>query len=268
MSTLGKSIRMKRLLNRTSGKLLDITLDHAIARGVLPGMININETLAAVMQVGPDALTMHKGIAQKCFEPYAGQCGLIIKCSSFSPFHKTFDTWVTEIDEAVRLGADAVSMGVIIGDEHQPEALRSFGLFVRQAELAGLPIITHIYPRGNLIPPEERLTVENIRYAARVGAELGADIVKTEYTGSAESFHEVAVACPAMLVAAGGVDAKTDRDFLQKTKDVMDSGAAGVAYGRFVWQHPHPAKFMTALKMIIHEDAGTEEAVKYLTSEE
>ena len=218
MSTLGKTIRMKRLLNNTSGKLLDITLDHAIARGVLPGMIRVDETLSAVMQGGPDAVTMHKGIAEKCFRPYAGQCGLIIKCSSFSPFHKTFDTWVTEIDEAVRLGADAVSMGVIIGDDRQPEALHSFGQFVRQAELAGMPVITHIYPRGNLIPPEERLSVENIRYAARVGAELGADIVKTEYTGSPESFHEVVEACPAMLVAAGGVDAKTDEDFLRKPK--------------------------------------------------
>jgi len=264
MTSLGKQVRLNRLLNKESHKLLAITLDHAIARGVLPGLEDVAGGLQAVMQGKPDAVTLHKGIAEQCFSPYAGQVGLIIKCSSFSPFHKSFDALVTQVDEAVRIGADGAAIGLIVGDSRQPEALSVVGKFVREAELAGLPVIGHIYPRGDLISESERATVENVSYAARVGAELGIAIIKTTYTGSTESFARVVEACPALVVAAGGIDSRTVQEYLQKTRDVMDSGALGVAYGRFVWGYKDPPSLIRGLKAIIHEGRSVDEALEII----
>jgi DhnA family fructose-bisphosphate aldolase class Ia len=255
---LGKQIRLRRLLNRKSNKILAVTLDHPIARGVLPGIVDVSETLRAVMAGGPDAVTLHKGIAATCMPPYADDTALIIKCSSFSPYQYTYDTLVTEVDEAVRLGADAVAIGLIVGDTRQSEGLKMVGQFIRQADLASMPVVAHIYPRGDLIPKDEQATVENVQYAVRVGAELGVSFIKTTYTGSAESFRSVVEACPAMVIAAGGISAPDVRSYLQKTRDVMDSGAAGVAYGRFLWQYADPARLIQAIKGVIHDNLSVE----------
>src|SRR5262245_8666412 len=115
MSELGRRVRLNRIMSAHPKRLLDITADHAIARGVIPGLENIADLIARMIQGKPDAITMHKGIAESCFMPYAGQIPMIIKCSSYSPFHHSYDTLITSVDEAVQLGADAVAIGVIVG---------------------------------------------------------------------------------------------------------------------------------------------------------
>ena len=112
---LGKEVRLKRLLG-PSGRLLAITIDHPITRGLLPGLEDIRTTMRKVVAGGPDAITMHKGIAEKVFTPYAGQSALIMKASAYSvQYHPTYDAPVADIEEAVRLGADAISVGCIVG---------------------------------------------------------------------------------------------------------------------------------------------------------
>lgn len=266
MSSIGHQIRLKRLMSRRPNRLLDVTVDHAIARGVIHGLEKIADVIACMVQGEPDAITMHKGIAESCFGPYTGKVSLVIKCSSYSPFHETYDTMVTRVEEAVALGADAVAIGVIIGDSLQPQALSQLGTFVKDARTLGMPTIAHIYPKGDLIPKNEQTSVENVRYAARVAAELGIDIVKTLYTGSPESFAQVIEASPALVVAAGGVEAKDVGEFLQKARDVVDAGGAGLACGRFVWDYVDPPRLIRALKHIIHEDGSVDDAVAMLES--
>ena len=98
MTVLGKIIRMKRLFSSISEKTLIVAMDHAIAWGVLPGIERINETLKAVIQAEPNAVILHKGIADSCFSKYAGQASLIIKMNSFTPFHPDFETRLVEIE--------------------------------------------------------------------------------------------------------------------------------------------------------------------------
>lgn len=257
---LGKSVRLNRLINPKSGRILVITVDHSIARGVLPGLEDICGTLAKIVAGGPDAVTMHKGIAEKCFEPYAGRTSLILKCTSFSPYQPTYDTWVTDVEEAVRFGADAASVGVIIGGEHQPEQLRTLGLISKQCALWGMPLVAHIYPRGEMV--DDKYSWKNVGYAVRAGAELGVDIVKTSYTGSPETFAKVVAQSPAKVVVAGGEVGETIEDYLRMTRDICDAGAAGVTYGRFVWQSPNPTAVIRALRAIIHDDLSAEAAIE------
>jgi len=264
MAFLGKEIRLKRLLNGKSGKLLAITVDHSIARGIQTGLIPIQKTIDRIVAGAPDAITMHKGIADMCFQPHAGKTALILKCSSFSPYQPGFDTWVTDVEEAVRMGADAASMGCILGGSEQPEQLRQLGLMAKQAMSFGMPLVAHIYPRGDFIEKKDQYTWKNVAYAVRAGAELGVDIIKTNYTGSPDTFAKVIEACPARVVVAGGEVGNKIEDYLRMTRDLMDIGAAGVTYGRFVWEYEYIAELVKVLKFIIHDNGSFSDAVKLL----
>jgi class I fructose-bisphosphate aldolase/fructose-bisphosphate aldolase/2-amino-3,7-dideoxy-D-threo-hept-6-ulosonate synthase len=264
MAFLGKEIRLKRLLNAKSGKLLAITVDHSIARGIQTGLIPIQKTIDRIVGGAPDAITMHKGIAEQCFGPHAGKISLILKCSSFSPYQPGFDTWVTDVEEAVRMGAEAASMGCILGGPEQPEQLRQLGLMAKQAASFGMPLVAHIYPRGSFIEKKDQYTWKNVAYAVRAGAELGVDVIKTNYTGSPDTFAKVVEACPARVVVAGGEVGNRIEDYLRMTRDLMDVGAAGVTYGRFVWEYEHIPELIKALKFIIHDNGSFADAVKLL----
>lgn len=264
MPYLGKDIRLARLLNAKSGKLLAITVDHSIARGIMSGLIPIQSTIDRIVAGAPDAMTMHKGIAEQCFGKHVGKTALILKCSSFSPYQPGFDTWVTDVEEGVRLGADAVSMGCIVGGPEQAEQLRQLGVMAKQAASFGMPLVAHIYPRGSFIEKKNQYDWKNVAYAVRAGAELGVDILKTNYTGSPDTFRKVVEACPARVVVAGGEVGNKIEDYLKMTRDIIDVGGAGVTYGRFVWEYGHMPELIRVLKFLIHENGTLKEAVTLL----
>jgi DhnA family fructose-bisphosphate aldolase class Ia len=100
-----------------------------------------------------------------------------------------------------------------------------------------------------------------VTYAARVGAELGVDIIKTMWTGSADSFRQVVEGCPAMVALAGGDMGETLEDYLRMTREALDVGLGGVTYGRFVWQHRNPTAVIRALRALIHDNASIAQAL-------
>ena len=258
---LGKKVRLNRLFNRESGNILVIALDHAVGWGVIPGIDTIEETMEAVVQARPDAVTMLKGTARQVFEPYAGTIPFIMKATTFSPYQPAYDTAVGSVEEAVRLGADAIAMGATVCGEHQQELLTQLAEFSRQAELAGLPTVTHIYPKGGLIKKEDRYREEHVKYAARAGAEMGIDIIKTFYTGDKETFARVVKATPASVVISGGPKLPSIRDVYRMVYDGIAAGAKGVTFGRNVWQANDPGKVIAALKHIIHSQGTVDEAM-------
>lgn len=261
--SLGKHIRLRRLLG-DNDRLVGITMDHPIARGVLPGLENAQAALAAVAKGKPDSITLQKGIAARLFAPYAPAIALILKSTSYAPYHRTLDVPTATVDEALRLGAEAISVGVLVGGPLQASQITHLGAVSREAELAGLPLVAHIYPRGEDLKGD-RLSAENVSYAVRVGAELGVDIIKTEWTGSADSFAEVVAAgAPARVVLAGGNPGKELRDYFQMTEDALSAGAAGATYGRFVWGHEHPGRVVEALHMLIHQGATVDDAAAHV----
>lgn len=263
MTSLGKQIRLRRLFRRGSGRILVVALDHAIGWGILPGIEKIEETLDLVVRGGADAVTMLKGSAERCFERHAGQIALIMKCTTFSPYHSTYDAPVGSVKDALLLGADAIAMGVTIGSDRQSELLRNLGRLTSEATAMGLPVIAHIYPRGGLIAAEEKYRVEKVAYAARTAMELGVDIVKTYYTGAVESFARVVeVASPAWVVLSGGPKMDSQLDLFRMTSDAMRAGAAGVTYGRNVWQQREPVTMLEILGRLIDEDLDPEEAFR------
>jgi DhnA family fructose-bisphosphate aldolase class Ia len=153
-------------------------------------------------------------------------------------------------------------MALTVGSEEQATLLANLGALVREAERAGMPVVVHAYPNGELVPRTEVYSAGRVAYASRLAMELGVDVVKTFYTGSAESFARVVeVASPALVVAAGGPRLETDADVLRMAEGVVQAGAAGITFGRNIWQSPDGPALVRALKHVLHDNATAESAL-------
>lgn len=266
MAMLGKSVRMSRLVNTKSNKMMAITVDHAISRGIAPltGLQPIQKTIDAIVAGKPNAMTMTKGIAEHCMWKHAGKTSILLKCSSYSPAHPTYDISFGSVDEAIRMGADAVSIGAMTLGSFQSRQFEEIGRFSEECMTKGMPLIGHVYPKGESVPKEQQTTWENIAYCVRSASELGIDIIKTTYTGSPDTMAKVVSLCPARVVIQGGDTCKTLDDYLKMTKEAMDCGVGGVTMGRFVWDYHDITALVIVLRYIIHEGYSVKEAKELL----
>lgn len=261
---IGKRIRIERILNRKTGRCVIVPMDHGVSIGPVPGIIDMAETIDEVASGGANAVIEHKGMVGKGHRGYGNDIGLIIHLSASSslgpdPDHKVI---VTSVEKALKLGADAVSVHVNIGSKMEPEMLVQLGTISETCDEWGMPLIAMMYPRGGNIANEH--DEEVVKLAARAGAELGADIIKTNYTGKTETFKQVVDGCPVPVVIAGGPRVETDRELLQMVKDSIDVGGAGVAIGRNIFQAKSPRKTTQAIAEIVHNNMEVEEALKIL----
>jgi len=225
----------------------------------------MRSTISNLLEAKVDAFVIHKGIARTV---NTGNAGLIVHVSASTrhspdPNRKVR---VCSVLEALRLGADAVSVHMNMGAPSDAEMLTKLGDVADECHAYGLPLLAMMYPRGPSIQSEHEKTV--VAHAARLGAELGADIVKTNYTGDPESFKEVVASCPVPLIIAGGPKAKTDRDIFQMVYDANAAGCAGVSIGRNVFQHKDPRNMARALVAIVHEGARVDEALRLVGGEQ
>ncbi len=257
----GKKIRMKRIVNRVSGKTVIIPMDHGVTMGPIKGLRDIDQTVNMVIRGGANAAVVHKGIVTSTNRTEDTDIGLIIHLSastSLSP-ELNYKIAVCDVDEALALGADAVSVHVNIGAKTESTMLESLGKTAKECNRWGVPLLAMLYPRGDNV----ETNVETIKLAARVGAELGADIVKVPYTGDSESFEEVVKGCPVPVVIAGGAKLD-DKDTFLMIEGAMQAGAAGLSMGRNVFQHENPERFVKIACEMVHKGISATEALKLL----
>jgi len=264
MTILGKKIRMERIINRNTGRTVIVPMDHGISVGPIDGVIDMKKAIQDVSEGGANAIVEHKGLVGEGHRERGADIGLIIHMSAsttLSPYPHA-KTLVCTVEEAIKLGADAVSIHVNLGNGQEKEMLQDFGRVSYEARTWGMPLLAMIYPRGDKIKDEYDVSV--VKHAARVGDEMGADIVKVSYTGSGESFREVVEGCSIPVVIAGGEKMESDRDILEMVKGSVDAGGAGVSIGRNVFQHKDPKLIVRAISSIVHEGAGVEDAMNML----
>lgn len=258
---IGKKIRMERITDRRSGKAVIIPVDHGVTVGPVTGLIDIQETIHSVALGGANAMIMHKGLVETALNK-RGEMGLILHLSASTqiavdPHCKTL---VCTVEEAIQLGADAVSVHVNLGAGEEKSMMRDLGVVSKSAMGWGMPLLAMMYvktPQGR-----EQDDVNLVKHAARLGAELGADMVKVPYTGSTESFREVVEGCFVPVVIAGGGKIKTDRDLLEMVKGADIAGGAGVSIGRNVFQHKDPSRMVRAICKVVHGGSTVDEALK------
>ncbi|MBD3352031.1 MAG: fructose-bisphosphate aldolase [Candidatus Lokiarchaeota archaeon] len=269
MSSLGKAIRLERIMNRKTGNMIFVPMDHGLTVGAIKGLENMPAMVDKVALGGANAVIEHAGIAaaghrgsDKRKSYSSKDIGLIIHLSgstslSPTPNHKVL---VCSVEEALRMGADGVSIHINIGDETESDMLKQMGGIAQSCRYWGMPLIAMMYPRGPKIESEHDPKVINI--AARAGAELGADIVKTNYTGDIDSFKKITEGCPVPIIIAGGPKLDTRRDVLEMIYDAMQAGAHGVAMGRNIFQSENPTELVRAICMIVHQGYTVEETLK------
>jgi fructose-bisphosphate aldolase / 2-amino-3,7-dideoxy-D-threo-hept-6-ulosonate synthase len=261
---IGKRIRMERLMDRETGKTVIVPMDHGVTIGPVTGLIDLQETVNAVADGGADAFVVHKGVAEAGHRRRGKDVGLILHLSASTQMapDPTSKTMVCTVEEAIKLGADGVSIHVNLGAEDERSMLNDLGHAGRVATEWGMPLLAMMYTRGPHVKNE--YDVKLVKHAARVGAELGADIVKVVYTGSVESFREVVEGCFVPVVIAGGEKIGNDEDLCEMVKGAMAAGAAGVSIGRNVFQHKDPEKIVKAISGIVHRKSAVEEKVTRL----
>lgn len=264
MTILGKKIRIERIINRNTGKTVIVPMDHGISVGPIEGLTDMKSAIQNVAEGGANAIVEHKGLIGEGHRGKGRDIGLIIHLSastSLSPYPNA-KTLVCSVDEAIKLGADAVSIHVNLGNGGEKEMLRDFGKISYEARTWGMPLLAMIYPRGEKIKDEYGVQV--VKHAARVGDEMGADIVKVSYTGSAETFKEVVNGVSIPVVIAGGPKMDSDREILEMVKGSIDAGGAGVSIGRNVFQHKNPTRMVQAISAIVHDNSSVENALEIL----
>jgi fructose-bisphosphate aldolase/2-amino-3,7-dideoxy-D-threo-hept-6-ulosonate synthase len=237
-------------------------MDHGLTLGPIKGIErNLGEIVNKIALGGANAVLGHVGIPLYGHRGYGPDIGLILHLSgstSLSP-ESNYKVLVNNVLEAVKLGADGVSLHINIGTKTDPEMLEILGSVSRECREFGMPLLAMMYPRGENIDNEYDVHV--VKIAARVAAELGADIVKTNWTGDPDSFKEVVAGCMAPVIIAGGVKASV-RELLEVTKQSIEVGGAGVAFGRNVFQAEDPTKVVKALYLVVHKNYEASEAIR------
>jgi fructose-bisphosphate aldolase/2-amino-3,7-dideoxy-D-threo-hept-6-ulosonate synthase len=241
----GREVRLSRILR--DGKMLCIPMDHGISSGPIAGIDDIHRMIYICEDAGLTSVLVNKGIVKSM--PRPSRVGVL----------------AGSVEDAIRLGADGVSLHINIGAKEEPEMLIKLGSISAECLKWNMPLIAMMYPRGeNIKNPHDP---DIVAHTARVGAELGADIVKTVYTGDPDSFKRVVKGCPVPIVIAGGPKASSDEEVLEMTKGAMEAGAVGVTFGRNIFQHRNPPAMVRALAKVIFENASIKEALREIGNE-
>lgn len=262
---LGKEIRIERITNRRTGRTVIVPMDHGVTVGPVAGLTDMPGMVNQVARGGADAVLGHVGLARLGHRGYGPDIGLILHLSGSTslgpdPNHKVL---VSSVERAIKYGADAVSVHINIGAADESEMLRDLGEVAMQCEYWGMPLVAMMYTRGEKI--EDEYDVEVVKHAARVAAELGADIVKCNYTGSAESFAEVVEGCGKVpVVIAGGAKLGDDRALLEMVAGALEAGGAGVSIGRNAFQHEDPQGITRAIVGLVHRRKSVDEVLDEL----
>ncbi|MBU1047403.1 MAG: 2-amino-3,7-dideoxy-D-threo-hept-6-ulosonate synthase [Candidatus Omnitrophica bacterium] len=263
---IGKLIRLERIIDRNSGKTVILPMDHGLTMGPIEGLVDMKKIIDEAVEGGANAVILHKGIVISGHRSSGQDIGLIIHLTgstSLSPAPNA-KVAVCSVDEAIKLGADAVSVHINLGDPSEGIMLRHFGEVSRQCQEWGMPLLAMMYTRGDKIKNE--FDVKYVKHAARVGAEMGADIVKVNYTGSPESFKEVIEGCPVPVIIAGGEKLETEMDLWKIIEGALLSGASGVSIGRNIFQHKNPSLLIKTIGKMVHKNLSINEAVKMMSS--
>ena len=256
---IGKDIRIERIMDRNTGRAVIVPMDHGFSMGQIDGLLDMTKTISEVSDGGANAIVLHKGMVKRGHRRHGRDIGLIIHLSGSTSLNPDPNdkVIVCTVEEAVALGADAVSIHINLGAPNESRMLESAGLIVKDCNRWGMPLLVMIYPRGKGIDP---FSPQAIGHCVRVAEELGADLIKTNYPGSPEAFRKIVKACSVPVFIAGG-EKTGDLESLRIIRDSVEVGGAGVCVGRNAFQRDDTRSFVKALCKVVHEKMDPAQAL-------
>jgi 2-amino-4,5-dihydroxy-6-oxo-7-(phosphonooxy)heptanoate synthase len=266
----GKHLRLNRLMNRrgvhrSDGGLFLVPLDHSVAQGPLASSDGLVDIIEAIGRNGADGVVLHKGRV-RFLDSLCPDLALVVHLSASTSHAPDADhkVLVADVEQALRCGADAVSVHVNLGSDTEAAQLADLGCVAGECTMWGMPLIAMVYPRGPRIT--DATDPELVAHAASLAADLGADIVKTPFTGDIESMSDVVRSCPIPVITAGGEKASSREQLYSDIEDVMRAGAAGVAVGRNIFEADDVADVTRRVSRIVHRSVPLSRGGSKLTA--
>ncbi len=258
MAATGESIRLARLFSEGRNAVV-VAVDHGLYFGPLPGMIDLPSAIDRVS--GADAILMAPGMPAHCQSVFSkrGAPACIIRLNWGSNYaamwgyKHSHSVPMISVGDAVALGADLVIGSLSLKNPDEGEDARNVEVFsacVAQKRALGIPLIGEVYPTGGDDYPPEDLQ-EQIFIGCRIISELGADLVKTFYTGN--GFKDITAATPVPVLALGAKKLPKECDALNLAAAAVEAGARGIVFGRNVIQSREPARLLDALKEVVKD---------------
>ncbi|MEV6926338.1 2-amino-3,7-dideoxy-D-threo-hept-6-ulosonate synthase [Dactylosporangium sp. NPDC051485] len=254
--TFARRVRLDRLYRNGSGGLLVVPLDHPVSGGpILHSGCHgsLDRLVGELAGNGADAVVLHKGALRHVRPRWFRDLSLIVHCSAGTGLSDPDDkVLVCGVEEALRLGADAISVHVNAGAATEPRQLADLGAVAAACQDWGVPLLAMVYARGPGITDGRAPRL--VAHAAAIAAELGADLVKTALPRAGADLSAIFADCPIPVLAAGG-DAQDGPATLGLLADAMRAGAGGIAAGRLVFTNPDPASVLRKLAALVHDRA-------------
>jgi putative autoinducer-2 (AI-2) aldolase len=237
-----------------------LAVDHGYFLGPTRGMERPAERLAPLLPYA-DALMATRGLLRSSLDAGRVPAVVLRVSGAVSVAGPTLadEEITTTIEEALRLDASAVAVSVFVGTDHERQTLANLARTVDEAARYDMPVLA-VTAMGKELGVQD---ARSMSLATRICAELGADVVKTYYT---EDFDSVTGSAMVPVVIAGGKKMEAVSDALRLAADAVAAGAAGVDFGRNVWQSDHPVAMLRALRAVVHETASVDEAMAGLES--
>ena len=242
--------RLRRILS-SDGRTLIVAMDHLSRLGRRVRLRDPGFVLREVAAAGADAVLLRHGPAAR-YVAELDRMGLILSLGYDLPAHDY------GVELGLRLAADAVKVEAFPGSEAMPDSRARLAPLAARCEQWAMPLIAEMIPVS--FADREAHTPANIADAVRLGADMGADIVKTRFTGDVDSFAEVVALAQVPVVILGGSGGE-ERALFAAVRAALDAGAAGAAVGRRLWTSSRPGRIAGALARMIHEDLGVEAAL-------
>lgn len=258
MRAPGKDIRLRRIL-KGDGRTVIIPLDHGLESGPIAGFEVAEETVRVMIEAGADAILTSFGVVTR-FSELFGQVGLLLRMDGGTTLYSADTEDVAQlhtVEDAIRLGADGVVINGYLGGPHSKESLARVAALAGECAKWQMPLVVEMFMGGDVSVSPAAVAV-----AARIAAEMGADLIKTYFVGDAASYRTVTSRCFAPIVILGGEKTDDRLAALKWAKAAIDAGAAGTCIGRNVWQHTNPSGMVKALRAIVHENATIEQAAR------
>jgi DhnA family fructose-bisphosphate aldolase class Ia len=261
LADYGKRIRLNRLL-RPDRSALVVAFDHAMILGPIPGMVDPAIQVRRFLEAKADAILLNLGSIRYFADALVpGQLtGLIARLDWTTALSQTAKTsaqafqtcLVAHPTDALQSGADAVITFLIVGSGDpvfEKKEVRRVGKLARECERIGVPLMVESLARGPQV--HNPCDPKWILLHTRIAAELGADVVKTESTGDAKTMGEVVAACPIPILVLGGSRTGSDDEVVGVVRNIVQSGAAGVFFGRNIFQADNMAGLLQRVREVL-----------------
>jgi DhnA family fructose-bisphosphate aldolase class Ia len=253
----------------SDGKAIVVAMDHARAHGVIEGLEDPGQVIDDAVAAGADAVMTTFGVIKRYRDKLMGRIPTVLRLDGGPSLYR--EDWLANtewsllhsVEDALFLGVDAVVLMAFVGIPVELETYRLVSKVAAECLRVKLPLIVEALPCPSPRIPDAK-SPEAMASAARLGFEHGADLIKSYYTGSPDGFRHVVNNCPVPVLIAGGPKVDTNQEVLEQVAGAMEAGAAGVVFGRNIWQSGQTREMLAALRHIIHDNGPVSEAVRHL----